>query len=747
MPLPAPDLDSRKFQDIVDDIKRQISLRCPEWSEHNVSDPGVTVLELFAYLFESALFRLNQVPERNYIKFLDLIGVELEMPHPATAELRFELSAAIPDKGPNPIGEPVFPARSTVATTGRTDSDGPLEFSLDVDLRLVRPSLSKVYSVPRMNDQLGDGEILSRAREFNHEAEVTKKNVGTEAELRAQSSNDFSDLPQGFTVFGNPEARPEEGDSLLLGFDGEVARNFIEIEVVQRYSGVGLDPEYPSQRWEYWDGSVWKELAIDLDETCGFDYDGAVRFVVPSDIHRRVMGKDRLFWIRCRYTLDLPDKVTQRYYPEAGLSEAEKIRPRVYERSPHLLGLKAATIGGQAPASNCILVKGEQLGRSDGKPGQAFRLLNAPVLKLEPGEKLMVGVVKDDPNDLEGWQQWDNVTNFADSGPDDRHFVLDATSGTIMFGPLISQPDGTPPKQYGAIPPFGHSIAITRYRLGGGPSGNVAANKITFLKSEASFVQRVYNPDPAVGGRSQEAMDRARLRALEILKVRNRAVTVEDYELLAKQATSGVGRAKCIQPTYFDGRISDTRLPEPGKVYVLIVPALSRGLAVPSADDLQASPRLLEEVETYLDERRLLTSTLEVTSPDFVFVSVHLKLLADPRLDFPRLRQRVVDALNEFIHPLYGWFDGKGWPFGRGLTLAEIYARIQQMPDGLIPSDARILKSEFVDPQRDRRLVAEQLAGPEDLSLKPYQVLCSRQHVVEILPLTNLRFDYAEARF
>src|SRR5205807_6320292 len=95
MSLPSPNLDDRSFQDIVDDVKRQIGLRCPEWTDHNVSDPGVTLIELFAWMTEMMMFRMNQVPEKNYIKFLEMLGVTLEPPAPARTDLRFRLSRPI----------------------------------------------------------------------------------------------------------------------------------------------------------------------------------------------------------------------------------------------------------------------------------------------------------------------------------------------------------------------------------------------------------------------------------------------------------------------------------------------------------------------------------------------------------------------------------------------------------------------------------------------------------------------------
>ena len=62
--LPAPNLDDRRFQDLVDDAKRLVQQRCPEWTDHNVSDPGVTLIEAFAWMADQLLYRLNRVPDR-----------------------------------------------------------------------------------------------------------------------------------------------------------------------------------------------------------------------------------------------------------------------------------------------------------------------------------------------------------------------------------------------------------------------------------------------------------------------------------------------------------------------------------------------------------------------------------------------------------------------------------------------------------------------------------------------------------
>src|SRR3954453_5915346 len=115
MALPSPSLDDRTFQQLVDEAKRHVQRRCPEWTNHNVSDPGVTLIEAFAWMTDLLLYRLNRVPDRNYVKFLELLGVTLFPPAAAHAEVSFRLSS------PQPV--PVRINAGTVVSTRRTATD------------------------------------------------------------------------------------------------------------------------------------------------------------------------------------------------------------------------------------------------------------------------------------------------------------------------------------------------------------------------------------------------------------------------------------------------------------------------------------------------------------------------------------------------------------------------------------------------------------------------------------------------
>jgi predicted phage baseplate assembly protein len=77
MPLTVPAIDDRRYQDLLNEALARIPVHNPEWTNFNRSDPGVTLIELFAFLTENLLYRSNQIPERNRLKFLSLLGVPL----------------------------------------------------------------------------------------------------------------------------------------------------------------------------------------------------------------------------------------------------------------------------------------------------------------------------------------------------------------------------------------------------------------------------------------------------------------------------------------------------------------------------------------------------------------------------------------------------------------------------------------------------------------------------------------------
>jgi len=225
MTLPAPRLDDRSFQDLVDEAKRRIPRLAPEWTDHNVSDPGVALIELFAFMTDQLLYRLNRVPERHYVKFLELIGLRLFPPAPAVAEVTFWLSA--PATGPLPI-----PTGTEVSTLRADDVPG-IVFRTDDPMTIEPPDLVAILSSV-------DGKRFT-----NHMDD-----------LRAHKP---------FLAFTDPN--PAEGEHLLFGFSNSQARHAISLVMELDVGGIGGDPDHPPLAWETWVGDRWVQLELERDDT------------------------------------------------------------------------------------------------------------------------------------------------------------------------------------------------------------------------------------------------------------------------------------------------------------------------------------------------------------------------------------------------------------------------------------------------------------------------------------------------
>lgn len=600
--LPAPNLDDRTFQGLVDEAKRLVQRRCPEWTDHNVSDPGVTMIEAFAQMVDQLIYRLNRVPDLNYVKFLELIGVELRPPAAARGAVTFWLSAPQP--------QPVLVRAGTEVATPRTDIHEPVVFTTTKDLEIIPCAFSRAGASP-----VG----------------------GSPADLTTALSG-----KEGFACFS---ADPTPGDALLIGLTEAVPSCAVNIRLNCSVSGAGVDPRHPPLVWEAWTGSGWTECDLDKDDTGGLNKAGDVVIHVPAQHQTSIIARQRAGWVRCR------------------LLPVDDGRP-TYTASPRILSASAFTIGGTVAMMHAEVVRQELLGRSDGTPGQRFGLLRSPVVPSEePG---LVEVTDDD-----GVETWEPVSTFADSTEDDRHFRLDAFSGVINFGPAVRAADGRL-QHYGATPRSGATVAISSYRTGGGRRGNVARGQVRVVKTSVPYVARVENRAPAIGGADAETLDEAKVRGPMLLRSRGRAVTMEDFEELAREVAPDAARVQCVPAT---------EAADAGGIRVLVVPHVS-GDAVGRIrrDDLIPPEGTLERITRTLDERRLVGTRLLVAPPEYVGLTAVVDVSARSRFEPEEVKEGVLKALYDLLHPLTGGPDGSGWPFGRSVQSHEVHAALARIP-------------------------------------------------------------------
>lgn len=321
MALPAPNLDDRRFQQLVDDAKRLVQRNCPEWTDHNVSDPGVTLIEAFAFMVDQLLYRLNRVPERNYVRFLELIGIRLYPPTAARVPVTFWLSGS--------PGEDLEIGKETAVSTRRTDALDPVRFSTMRPLTLKHVTMAHAYS------------------------EVT------EGEFRDHTLS--LDTNQPFYCF---DRVPKPGDAMYIGLTDPAPSNAVAFRFDCQIEGVGVNPTDPPLVWEAWTTGGWERCEQDSDSTGGLNRDGEVVLHLPPGHVVSVIDGQRGGWVRCRVT------APREYQP-------------FYSASPRISSLSAQTVGGTATAINAEFVTMDVLGESEGVPHQEFRLNSSPVVPTE----------------------------------------------------------------------------------------------------------------------------------------------------------------------------------------------------------------------------------------------------------------------------------------------------------------------------------------------------------------------------
>ena len=644
MSLQAPNLDDRRFQDLVDDAKRLVQQRCPEWTDHNVSDPGVTLIETFAWMTDQLLYRLNRVPERNYVKFLELIGVRLFPPAAARTEVTFWLSA--------PQSDTVSVTAGTRVATPRSGHDPAIVFETTRELEIL--SCEHTHALSSVSD---DGY---------------------------RTHDDALALGNSFYCF---DEVPKPGDALYVGLDKAVPSCAVCVRLSCRIEGVGVDPDFPPLVWEAWDGETWTACEIESDGTGGLNRDGDITLHVPDGHEASVIDGRHAGWIRARVAPPVENQP-------------------VYSASPEILSISAFTIGGTVTAGNSERVADEVVGTADGAPGNTFTLKRSPVIPSD--EPFTVEVSSD-----EGWQTWTQpeARSFAGSGPQDRHVLLDAVSAEIQFGPAIRMADGTI-QQHGAVPAAGSTVKVPFYRTGGGGRGNVTARAISVLKSSIPYVARIENRRPARGGVDGEDIEQAKVRGPVLLRTRDRAVTAEDFEHLAREAAPELARVHCVVAG--DGT-------DAGGVRVLVVPSIASEGAV-RFDALLPSETTLQRVARRLDESRLLGTRIAVEPPIYRGVTVVGRLRARSLFDPERLQDAATEALFRYFHPTVGGPDGEGWPFGRPVLAGEVFAVLGRVRGVELVEEVKVFGADPITGERGK--------ATDRLEVESHALVFSYEHQV-----------------
>ncbi|MEU2258418.1 putative baseplate assembly protein [Nocardia xishanensis] len=740
--LPLQNLDDRRWIDLVEEARALIPFHAPGWTDHNAHDPGITLVELFAFIAEMDLYRVNRITDAHRRKFLALAGITPAPPQPATTILGLRLAP----------GEAPLPLPAGLEFTGHDPFGTPIRFRARHDLT-VQP-----------------GRLAAVLAEDTHSAAPRDL---TTAWLRGEPILPFGPDPQpGAALYlgFDPPAAWTPGTLISLGVaigdsggrSGSAERDRIAAEAAAATADCvppwkilhcdGQEEETTNHgrsvhnsavlSWELRNGAGhWTRLAPEevADDTRAMTLDGRVILRIPGPVAAGTLGArpGDLVWLRARLIhggFDAPPVLQ-------GLTDNAVEAEQAVPATTRLRLAQGAQVSGEEPVpgefveldvdldrrgevrrirfgppradipvvrllaldmvKRSLVVEAAAVVRGTGGPGQRIDVPHAPLVAAS----LQVTGLEDGT-----WRIWSARPDFDASTRADAHFTAEPTAGTILLG------DG----EQGRTAPAGTTLLVTA-DLTRAAGGNLAMRTIDRLADSphnravaddlealAGRLVRIANITPAAGGAAAESVSAAIARARDEREDAARAITLDDYATLARQ-TPGVRLARAeARANAHPGFPCRTA---PGVVTVLVLPHLPADRPVPS-------PGLRRAVAAYLNRRRVIGTRVEVAEPEYVHVTVRATVHAATGTPTAGLTDAVRAALDGFLHPLTGGPDGIGWPFGRDVHRSEVLAVI-----GAVPGIAHVLALE---------LVSDGQVSCADVCIGPLGLVDAGPHEIEV---------------
>lgn len=664
MPLVIPQLDDRNYSQILQEALARIPVHNPEWTNFNDSDPGVTLLQLFSFMTENLVYRANLLPERNHLKFLQLIGKSLRPPSVAQG-----VATIINDRGPLqtvtlpanipalagkigfvtqnaldvlPIEMQVYyrqsltddqktAAQATYSQLYATFADDPASLDFYQTVPLAPPaSAAAISSVSLTDGTTVDGSLwlalLTRSSESSQRLAVMKEIAGktiTLGIMPAISNASRTLLPTGSAT---SQTSPTLTYQIATG-----ALDANQLPQYQTLEGRSDNPAGPLQDLTLVqltlpsDGSfgIWDNLPP-LQDGVG-DYPPTLE---DTDVLSRV-----LTWIRIRVNEAADGKVTA---------------PSM-QASFSWVGINATRI------TQRTQVFVEPLGTGTGEPDQTYYFVNTPVIP-DSVQMAVDGVL---------WQQISDLMQAPPEVPardaslppgatvppskisTPNVYVVDGESGQVRFGFGLK---GTRPPAKAAI--------VANYAYGGGSTGNIGIGSIqSSPQLPAGF--KITNPLPTWGGDDGESVTDAERNIPQYLQNGGRAVSQQDFVNIVQQ-TPGINL----------GRVEVLPVTEPGMVTLLVVPIDTQHPEAPQPNRL-----FLDSICNYLEPRRLLTTEVVVEGPEYVGLWVSIGIDVMPGRDIAPVREAVKQSIRTFLSPLDGGPTGDGWPLSKSVDVMDVWVQ------------------------------------------------------------------------
>ncbi|MBN2825412.1 MAG: baseplate J/gp47 family protein, partial [Campylobacterales bacterium] len=383
----------------------------------------------------------------------------------------------------------------------------------------------------------------------------------------------------------------EREEALYLAFDSYVSEDYFSLyfDIENDTSERNIYKEQQLLEWQLLKDGKWVSLEDVVDETDGLTASGEVTFKMPFI--------DKLEY----YTLYIEEH--ERMWIKA------KIK---FSSLPHSVNINRILLNSVEVVQEQTFYD-EHIGVSDGLPNITLSLNDKNLSKA--------------PRIFVGDEEFKAVKRLIDYGKNDKVFRYNGLEGVIEFG------DG----EYGAVPKLGEDIIAKEYSITKGKEGNVNANKITVLMQPLNYIESITNLTPAMHGEDGDSLEDLKKYAPAVIKTMERAISIEDYELLAQSFSPAIKRAKCI------AKNGD----------VIIIPLTQTIIQ----DRGFINKKLTDELHNYLKERSILSVDPIIVPPTVVTLDVYLKLLytiEDYNVTKLQLQEELMKNAHKYFDPFSG---------------------------------------------------------------------------------------------
>lgn len=668
-------LDDRSYREIEEEAVFRIPRECPQWTNYNPSDPGMTLVQLFSWLTEVQQYHLSQPSPWKRRKYLKLLGAQIRHLRPAKGTVTME-------PGLERMGKQFPLLQGTRFWAG--------------DLAFETLKKEWVHPARLIGACMVQGDTFS-----------SYHNIGNEYEKQMQ-----------LYPFGQ---RPEKGNQCCLILDGPLSHTWktdiffdicTEYAVTRNPAKEGFLP-LAKLKWEYYGREGWETLQVEEDGTYGFLQSGRLRVWTGKEMAREeTFDAYEIRVTLLEHELDVAPLIRNIYLNEIEVRqqysacdyeecEVEFSKTEDFKTGPETAWAKAG-IQGEPEVSLCTSLYLAEAGKTElyvpyeggwrplkerrrektakgdvklffPKPAWAKGrcLCRLAVFEEEMEEKRILGTGNAFANqefflhmehllyeafeilvyDREAgcYMEYWKTEDFDGCTSEDRAYLLDPEQGKLVFGDCGR-----------GMAPEGE-IRILRLKFSRGRAGNIKAGRIRECQGAPELLVKQYKRTE--GGREEETVSECLERFRQELKKIHRGVTYSDYEKLVKKAPGLL--------------ILDSRVILPGEWEEMGVQPLENevSIVVQPLSSLEKHGRLSEayrrNLSRFLEERKMLGTRIRLLNPEYIAVSVYAEVVVWPQFSDAgkQMEERVREYLNE-----------QTWKIGKPVLSSVLYGLLDTLP-------------------------------------------------------------------